>query len=158
MKVSSDMIVCLVIRQDRARPAEFLQLRRAPGEYLAGTWQSVRGKVEPGEAAWQSALRELREETGLTPREFYKLTLLDSFYLARDDTIHHCPAFCAVVDAAATIKLNAEHDAFRWVACDEMDSLTMWATERQLVAEVVRDILGDGPAKPYLRLDLPAGS
>ena len=41
---------------------EFLQLRRAPGEYLAGTWQTIYGGIHEGEKAYQTALRELREE------------------------------------------------------------------------------------------------
>ena len=35
---------------------------------LEGAWCQVAGKREEGETAWQAALRELSEETGLTPK------------------------------------------------------------------------------------------
>ncbi|MGZ4384389.1 MAG: NUDIX domain-containing protein, partial [Gaiellaceae bacterium] len=43
---------------------EALLLRYAPD--YGGYWHVVAGAVEPGESADQAALRELREETGLT--------------------------------------------------------------------------------------------
>src|SRR5262249_35309031 len=98
MKVRYDMVSCFVVRPaDVDHAAEFLQLRRSPGKYLAGAWSTVRGKMEPGETAWQAALRELHEEAGIAPAEFYQLDTVDIFYLWGDDTLWHCPGFCAVI-------------------------------------------------------------
>ena len=44
--------------------AEYLLLRRAT-DYLRDQWCQVAGAVEQGETAWQAAIRELKEETGL---------------------------------------------------------------------------------------------
>jgi dATP pyrophosphohydrolase len=153
MNVRYDMIACHVVRPDPSgRSHEFLQLRRRAGDYMGGTWQTVRGTAAPGEAAWQAALRELREETGLVPTEFYKLSLLESFYLVRGETIWHCPSFVALVPADAEVVLNEEHDAFRWKPRDRIDAETMWAGERQVIAEICREILDGGPAKPHLKV------
>jgi 8-oxo-dGTP diphosphatase len=46
----------------------FLIGQRGPGVPLAGLWEFPGGKVEPGETAAQAAIRECREETGLTVR------------------------------------------------------------------------------------------
>ena len=147
------MVNCYVIRPgETAGSHELLQLRRAPGETLAGAWAVVRGTVEAGETAWQAALRELREETGLAPEEFYQLDTLDSFYLAANDTFYHCPGFCAVVGRGARVVLNAEHDAARWVDRSRIDRDFLWPGERLQLAELCREILDDGPAKPYLRV------
>lgn len=44
----------------------FLIGQRPPGVALAGLWEFPGGKVEPGESAAAAAVRECREEAGLT--------------------------------------------------------------------------------------------
>ena len=148
-----DFVQCHVVRIGPAGP-EFLQLRRAPGEFMAGTWQLINGKIEPGETAWQAALRELAEETALKPLEFYQLDTLNVFYLAKDDAIWHCPGFCAVVRLDAVPQLNEEHDAFRWITREQLEQSLMWPGERLAAAELCREIIDNGPARPYLRISL----
>jgi dihydroneopterin triphosphate diphosphatase len=131
---------------------ELLQLRRAPDEVLAGAWTPVRGGIEKGETAWQAALRELREETGLAPLEFFQLDTIDLFYLVAGDSLWHVPGFCAVVGRDAEVVLNEEHDAHRWTPRARIDADFLWPGERQQLAELCREILDDGPAKPYLRI------
>ena len=155
MNVRHDMVSCYVVRPDAwGASHEFMQLRRAAGDYMGGTWQIVRGTSEPGETAPKAALRELREEAGLVPEEFYRLTHLEVFYIPADETIWHCPAFCAVVGRDADVQLNAEHDAVRWVPRASIDASTMWASEQVAIADLCRNILDNGPAKPFLRIEL----
>jgi dATP pyrophosphohydrolase len=155
MNVRYDMIACHVVRRAAdGNTYEFLQLKRNRSDYMGGTWQIVRGRIEPGETAWQAALRELREETSLRPIEFYKLSLLEEFYLIPGETVWHVPSFVAIVDRSATVTLNEEHEDFRWTPQDRIDAEMMWAGERLVLAEIVRDVLGDGPGKPYLRVEL----
>lgn len=152
MKVRYDMIQCYVVRPSATGGHDFLQLRRVPTDFMGGTWQSIYGGIIEGETAWQAAVRELREETGLAPLEFYQLDTINSFYLAADDSIWNCPGFCAVVDGQSLPILNEEHDAFRWLARDDFLKQLMWPGERLACAELCREILDGGIAKPYLRL------
>lgn len=155
MNVRYDMVAVHVVRPDAAGAShEFLQLRRHPDDYLGGAWSIIRGGIEPGELAWQAALRELREEAGLTPREFYKLSLMELFYLATDETIWHVASFVALVSRDDKVILNDEHDALRWVPRNDIDAQTMWAGERQIVQEISREILDNGLAKAHLRVAL----
>jgi dihydroneopterin triphosphate diphosphatase len=155
MQVRFDMVSCFVVRPGLANGThEFLQLRRAKDDFMGGAWSTVRGTVEEGEKAWEAALRELQEEAGLTPAEFYQVDTVDVFYLHGDDTLWHCPGFCAIVDRDVTVKLNPEHDALRWVDRAEVDHSFMWPGERAQIAELCREILDDGPAKPYLRISM----
>ena len=146
-----DTVACFVVRP-AAGGHEFLQLRRSARQYLGGAWSTVRGRVEEGETAYTAAQRELHEEAGLVPLELYQLDTVDVFYLAVDDTIWHCPAFCAFVAADAAVILNDEHDAWRWVARSEIDGAFLWPGERSQIAELCREILDNGPAKPHLRI------
>jgi dATP pyrophosphohydrolase len=157
MKLRHDLVTCYVARPDaQGNLRELLQLRRAPGEYLAGAWAPVRGRIEAGETASQAALRELQEETGLTPAEFFALNTIDLFYLAHDDGVWHVPGFVAVVPGGASVTLNEEHDAARWVDRSRIDAEFLWPGERAQLAEACREILDDGPAKAYLRLAVAA--
>ena len=156
MNVRRDHVTVFVARPSAASH-ELLQLRRTPGDYLGGTWQTVRGSSESDETAIETALRELREETGLTPVEFYSLGIVESFFIAKLDTLWHSPAFIAIVAPDAPITLDAEHDAFRWIALADADERFMWASERPLLDVIRRVILGEAhhPAKEHLAIPLP---
>src|SRR3954469_17829733 len=112
-------VTVLVIRP-AASGWEFLQILRAPGRYMENTWQLVAGGIDPNEPAWRAALRELREETSLTPTEFYHLDTVHTFSVPQFDTLNHSINFCAVVDASAQVILNFEHLDFRWVNQSEI--------------------------------------
>jgi dATP pyrophosphohydrolase len=153
MIVRADMVTVFVVRPDATGTShEFLQLLRSDERYLGRTWQTVRGGIEAGETADRAALRELCEETSLVPREFYRLGTAESFYIADGDTLWHSAPFCAVVARDQAVTLNEEHDDFRWIPRDRIDSQTMWASERALLPGLLRDILDDGPGKALLRL------
>ena len=155
MNVRYDMVTCFVVRPDASgRPGELLQLRRAKGEFLEGVWGPVHGRIQRAESAWQAALRELREETTLTPLEFYQLDTINQFYLVAGDCVWHVPGFCAVVGRDASITLNEEHDGFRWIDRERIDHDFLWPGERRQAEELVREILNDGPSKPFLRISL----
>jgi dihydroneopterin triphosphate diphosphatase len=151
----------LVIRPAAAgRPGapagwEFLQILRSPGRYMEGTWQLVSGGIEENEPAWRAALRELREETSLAPLELYHLDHVSTFYLPHLDTLNHAIAFCAVVAPHANVVLNDEHLDSRWTPQDQIESALMWSGQRAACAEVLREIIGNGPSKLHCRIELP---
>ena len=146
-------VTCFVIRQRDGR-WEFLQMLRSPERYMGDTWQLCTGGIYDGETATQAMLREIEEETGLTPDEFYQLDVVSTFFLSRIDALVTSPMFCAVVDPAAVVVLNDENTDHRWVDQAEILSRVMWPGERTALAELEREILKDGPAKPYLKIDL----
>ena len=155
MKIRADHVTVFVARPDASSTSHaFLQLRRAASDYLGGTWQLIRGCMEPGETAVQAAVREMREESGLTAQELYSLGPVETFYLWPTDTLVNSICFCAIVEPASQIILNPEHDDFRWIPRHDLDAQLMWASERRLVPEICRDILDNGIAKPRLLVQL----
>ncbi len=151
MHLRHDMIAVFIVRP-AGESHEFLQLRRSAGDFMGGTWQTVCGRIEAGETAIQAAVRELREETGLVPLEFYQLDRVNTFFIAAEDTIYHSVAFCAIVPADASITLDAEHDAWRWVAREEVMEAFLWPGEHDQIAELCRQVLDGGAAKGHMRI------
>jgi len=154
-RVSHDLVSVYVFRR-RDRGPEFLLLLRAPDRYMGGTWQPVSGGVEAGETAWQAALRELREETGLVPDRFYQANTVESFYVARTDTVYHAPAFAAEVSGDAEVRLNDEHTDLEWIPVGEFSGRLLWPGQRRVFAEIVQEIINGGPARPYLEIPMQA--
>ena len=151
-------VSCFAVRPTAYGSHEFLQVLRTRGKYMGDTWQLVTGGIDAGETAWQAALRELQEETSLVPAEFYQVDVINTFYLAQTDSISMSPMFCALVPQDAQVKLNHEHTDFRWVPRGEMESRIMWPGERAAFVELCREILDNGPAKAYLKIEIRASS
>jgi len=152
-KIKSNRIAVYVYRTTPAGP-EFLQLHRAKdhGEY-AGIWGTVYGGIKSGESAIEAALRELHEETGLKPARFHQVEFLESFYHRGKDRICILPVFAAAAPRQFHVKLNEEHDAFRWVTLSEVDHSFVWRVQRQAIAIIHEDIiLGRPPAVDLLQI------
>jgi dATP pyrophosphohydrolase len=155
MRVRDDMVTVFVVRADASGTSqEFLQLHRVRGDYMGDTWQIIRGGAEADESYVAAALRELKEESGLVPRTFYRVGTVESFFTDVDDTLWHSVAFCAVVDRADSVRLNDEHDDFRWIPRREIEAMTMWASERRLLADVCSAILDGDTSRAHLRIAL----
>ncbi len=123
--------------------AEWLLLRRAAGVAYAGAWRMVGGEIEPGEVAWQAALREVREETGRAPIRAWVIPSVNAFYEWQHDRINLAPAFAAALDGDPT--LDREHDAFAWLPADEAAARLGWPEQRRLLLLADRLLRGGGP-------------
>ncbi|MDX1531504.1 MAG: NUDIX domain-containing protein [Rhodothermales bacterium] len=136
----------------RLRPrTEFLLLRRAPGTPYAAQWRMVGGKIEPGEAAWAAALRELREETGQRPVRAWAVPSVNAFYAWEHDRVNLVPAFAA--ELAADPTLDREHDAFEWLAPEAAAARLAWPEQRRLL-RLAADLLRADAVSPELLLPL----
>lgn len=131
-----------------------LQLRRTEPP-LERTWQPIMGHAEPGESAVHTALRELGEETGLTPADpaflgFWALEQVHPFFLPELDTIFLSPRFVVEAHADWEPTLCGEHDASRWVRTPE-DFL--WPGQQAAVRELLVHIADtEAPARERLRI------
>jgi dATP pyrophosphohydrolase len=135
-------------RRARGGAAEWLVLRRAPGRSDAGRWRHVGGKVRPGEAAWEAALRELAEETGWRPgaglEAAWALPSVNAFYEWAEDRVVLAPAFAARVRGEPV--LDDEHDAWAWHPAEEAAARLAWPEPARLFR--LADRLVAGPGRP----------
>lgn len=151
MRVRYDLVAVYVYRLVDGEP-RFLVLRRAAGRPFAGTWSVVYGSSHAGETAVRAARREMAEETGLTPLRLHGINSVDTFFIASTNEIYHCPGFAAEVAADAVAKLNDEHDAMEWLDPSAAKARMIWAAQRHTIDEIVQEIIGDGPARPFLEI------
>ncbi len=148
-RLRSNIIAIYIVRPARDG-LELLMLQRPPSHRFAGAWQTVGGHIEEkqGETAWQAAMRELDEETGLEVERWFRIDRPETFYNPENDTIYIVPAFAALVAARAEPTISAEHQAWRWQSPTQAAETVDWAAMRDSIL-MVGEALAD-PGNPGL--------
>ena len=124
MKIAElDIALAIVVREGLVLVAE-----RAAAQHLPGTWEFPGGKIEEGEEPADAALRELREETGLTSASATALLVSVHDYPDRRLRFH---AF-VVTDVAGEVATDGGR-AFSWVAPSSLDALPMPEANRAVL-------------------------
>lgn len=125
-------VVDVYVYRDRPSAApDFLLLRRAEGRAYARQWRMVGGKIEPGEAAWQAALREVREEVGRAPVRCWALPSVNTFYEWQEDRVNVVPAFAVQIEGDPV--LDDEHDAWEWLPAPAAAARLRWPEQERLL-------------------------
>ncbi|MCH7613482.1 MAG: NUDIX domain-containing protein [Candidatus Marinimicrobia bacterium] len=120
----------------------FLILKRASTKLYEHLWQGVAGKIEAGETAWQAAIRELDEETGLSPKHIFIADHVSRFYEAYGDRINLVPVFGIEVDSDDVI-LSNEHSEYKWVTLEEAQKHLVWRGQKEGIQVVNEMILNN---------------
>ena len=117
----------------------FLLLKRAKTKMYEHIWQGVAGKIEKGEKSWETAKRELQEETGLKPNKMFIVDHVSKFYEQKDDRINLVPVFGIEVNTREVV-LSDEHSEFKWVTINEALDLLVWTGQKQAI-KIVNDMI-----------------
>ncbi len=128
---------------------QVLLLKRT--ETLVGEWCQVAGKVEEGETAWQAALRELEEETGLVPTALFSADICEQFYEPDRDQITMAPVFVAILADGASVQLNHEHSDYRWMSFGEACDLVAFGGQRRILRWIEDEFVHRQPS-PHLKI------
>ena len=94
------------------------------------------GSIEPCETAWQAALREMREETGLVPSRLYSADLCEQFYEVGRDSIWLAPIFVAYVEPEVIVRLNEEHSEHCWASVDRAIDLLPFPGQKSMLVHI----------------------
>jgi len=123
-----------------------LVLERADDTRCPLGWETVHGRIEPGERPEHAAVREVREETGLEIVRLYNVTV-QPFYLHGMQTVQLAVVFAAFVDEPGDVTLASEHRGYAWLTVAEAADRFLWPRERVALGEIVA-LLGSGDAGP----------
>lgn len=133
---------------------EFLLLKRSENEKYPNIWQMVTGSIDEGEKAFQTALREIKEETGLTPQRFWVAPQVNSFYSAERDEICLIPVFAAIVNPKLEVKISAEHSEFKWLNKNETKNHLAWKGQRNAVDTIQEYFTEKNSFLKFVEIDL----
>ncbi len=128
------VVDCYVYRQTD-KGLMFLILKRNKKKLYEHLWQGVAGKIEKDEEAWQTAIRELKEETGLDPVKMFVADHVSQFYEKHGDRVNLVPVFGIEVDSKNVI-LSDEHIEYKWVDFKEAFDTLVWNGQRKGIQTV----------------------
>ena len=111
-----------------------------------GKWIGVGGKFEPGETPDACMLREVREETGLTPASYHFCGVIHFISDTWEDEDMYL--YRAEIDGSAANKTPAcEEGELRWIPENQLMDLPMWEGDR-----IFHRLLDEGV--PFFELEL----
>jgi type II secretory ATPase GspE/PulE/Tfp pilus assembly ATPase PilB-like protein/8-oxo-dGTP pyrophosphatase MutT (NUDIX family) len=144
-QIAPGVVEVYVIRH-KAGDWQVLTLQRSVDSVRPGSWETVYGKIDPGERPEAAAVRELREETGLAVTALYTVTV-SSFYLHASQTIQMSIVFAAFVGDDSGVTLSEEHQRFEWLSVDKACERFTWPRAAQALRDA-RHLLASGDAGP----------
>jgi len=122
----------IVVRYKDAIPQFVVGRRRR--EKDGQTWTLPKGTPIPGETLEETALREVREETGLTVRIVSPLDAIRYTFVQRGTRIHKTVHYFMMEATGGGLEdHDHEFEEVRWIAFEEAPELLSFETERSLV-------------------------
>ena len=140
-KILVRVIDAYVFRQTN-EGLRFLLLKRAKTKMYEHLWQGVAGKIEGDEKAWETAIRELKAETGFRPIRMFVSAHVSRFYETHGDRVNLVPVFGIKVDDA-NVTLSKEHCEFRWVDFDTAYHTLVWSGQKDGISAVFNMLNSD---------------
>lgn len=139
MKIATNLIEAHIARIVNDK-IEFLLLKRSPDKLYPNIWQMVTGKPNENEKAYETALREIKEETNLETENLFIVPNVNSFYNSFDNSINFVPVFLAIVKYDAKVFISSEHQVYRWVNKKNAKKLLAWPGQADSV-NIIHDFL-----------------
>jgi len=152
MNIISNLIEAHIFRETDNR-IEFLLLKRAEDQIYPGVWQMVSGKINENEKAFETTLRELKEETNLTPYKMWIAPKVNSFYSSQSDSICLVPVFAVQVKKDSKVIISDEHSEYKWVTSDEAKRLLAWYGQRKAVELIEEYFLNEKSFLKFIEIE-----
>ena len=103
--------------------------------YEAGHWDFPKGNQEKNEKEEQTALREIKEETGIEDIEFadgFRETI-NYFYKRGEETIFKEVVFFLAQSAAEEVTLSKEHIGYAWMGYEHASKKLTFNNAKELL-------------------------
>jgi len=122
----------IVLFRNDSDKNEFLLLN-----YPQGHWDFVKGKIEQNETSYETALRETKEETGITNIEFvdgFEESVEYDFRFKKED-IHKKVIFFLAKTNEKNIKLSHEHNDYLWLEYNDALKKTTFENAKNVLTK-----------------------
>lgn len=106
-------------------------------------WDYPKGHLEEGESAWQAAVRELREETGIRQVDRvgrFQKDMQYAFYSSKKGPIRKTVTYFAGRTRTADVVVSDEHTGFAWLPYEEAMQRLTYDNARTMLAAAHRAI------------------
>lgn len=137
------------VKARREFSAGFILFRDVDGQRLyllldyGKHWDYPKGHLEEGESAWQAAVRELREETGIRQVDrvgrFQKDMQYD-FYSSKKGPINKTVTYFAGKTKTEKVVVSDEHSGFAWLPYDDAMKRLTYDNARDMLTAAHRAI------------------
>jgi 8-oxo-dGTP diphosphatase len=117
-----------------------LLLQTGGDEVETGKWSIPGGKVEDGESAYLSAIRELYEETGIEVTK-EQLRDLGCLYIRKPYFVFTFHLFQVSLLKRPEVKLSSEHTDFCWADRKDLERLPLMASAKEVLAFIQKRLL-----------------
>jgi len=108
------------------------------GRHSDATWVFPKGTPSEGESLQETALREVREETGLEVRVVRPLGTIEYTFAAVGERVHKSVHFFLMEAVGGdTARHDREYDEIRWVGAAEARTLLSFETYRDVLARAL---------------------
>jgi 8-oxo-dGTP pyrophosphatase MutT (NUDIX family) len=147
----------IVVRFEGDTPQLVVGCRRRDRDVV--TWTLPKGTPDPGETREETAMREVREETGLDVRITRPLDSIEYWFVQSGTRIHKTVHYFLMDQTGGDLgRHDHEFESVRWIRFDEAQNLLTFETERALVARAAEAIAArsDG-SSPKTGTIAPAG-
>ncbi len=153
MNIISNLVEVHIFRETESA-IEFLLLKRAEDQIYPAVWQMVSGKIKESEKAFETSLRELKEETNLTPLKMWIAPKVNSFYSSQTDSICLIPVFAVQVKKDSKVVISNEHSEYKWITSNEAKRLLAWDGQRKAVDLIEEYFLNEKSFLKFIEINL----
>ncbi|MBI4779409.1 8-oxo-dGTP diphosphatase [Candidatus Falkowbacteria bacterium] len=122
--------LCYIIN---ANGEALLQYKRRG--FGAGKWNGPGGKIEPGETIERAAVREVKEETGLSVRNLKKMAELEFIFIDKDEWNQAVYVYLTK-DYSGEITASEEGE-LKWFKLDEIPYDKMWVDDPYWLPDIL---------------------
>jgi len=131
----------IVVRFEGAVPHLVVGSRRRDRDLV--TWTLPKGTPNPGETREETAVREVREETGLDVRITGPLDSIEYWFVQRGLRIHKTVHYFLMEATGGDLdRHDHEFESVRWLSFDDALRTLTFETERELVARAASGLSG----------------
>ena len=131
----------IVLFRNDSNKNEFLLLN-----YPQGHWDFIKGKVEENETTHETAIRETKEETGISNIEFidgFEEWVEYDFKFKKED-IHKKVIFFLAKTNSKKIRLSHEHNDYLWSGYSESLKKTTYQGSKNVLSKANEFLLNTG--------------